>query len=97
MIVSAHDANAGFNPEMVAMQKAPGAGMAEMMKGTPMSASNKAVVSDALQFAKRLQAKGAMMRNDYGCSSSPTPCFWRKRWNCRNSGGRSRLFVVDAR
>ncbi|WP_139353992.1 hypothetical protein [Sinorhizobium sp. A49] len=82
----AHDANAGLNPEMVAMQKVPDAGMAEMMKGTPMSVSNKAVVPDASQFAKRMQAMGAMMRNDYGCLSSPTPCFRRKRWNCRISG-----------
>ncbi|MBX5088642.1 alpha/beta fold hydrolase [Rhizobium lentis] len=68
VILSAPYAQDGFFPEMLPQQAAVGAGMAEMMKDTPMFLSYKAVAPDVSEFPKLLDAMGALMRepNDYG-------------------------------
>ncbi|QSW92862.1 alpha/beta fold hydrolase [Rhizobium lentis] len=68
VILSAPYAQDGFFPEMLPQQAAVGAGMAEMMKDTPMFLSYKAVAPDDSEFPKLLDAMGALMRepNDYG-------------------------------
>lgn len=64
-IVSAGFAQDGFFPEMLPMQAAVGAGMAEMMKETPMYQSYAAVAPDVSEFPKLLDAMGALMRQPY--------------------------------
>ncbi|MBX4931504.1 alpha/beta fold hydrolase [Rhizobium bangladeshense] len=68
VILSAPYAQNGFFPEMLPQQAAVGAGMAEMMKDTPMFLSYKAVAPDVSEFPKLLDAMGALMRepNEYG-------------------------------
>ncbi|MBB3523262.1 alpha/beta fold hydrolase [Rhizobium sp. BK456] len=62
VILSAPYAQNGFFPEMLPQQAAVGAGMAEMMKDTPMFLSYKAVAPDVSEFPKLLDAMGALMR-----------------------------------
>jgi pimeloyl-ACP methyl ester carboxylesterase len=64
-IVSAPFAQDGFFPEMLPMQASVGAGMAEMMKDTPMYLSYAAVAPDVSEFPKLLDAMGALMRQPY--------------------------------
>ena len=64
-IVSAPFAQDGFFAEMLPQQAAVGAGMAEMMKGTPMYQSYAAVAPDVSEFPKLLDAMGAFMRQPY--------------------------------
>lgn len=64
-IVSAGFAQDAFFPEMLPMQAAVGAGMAEMMKETPMYQSYAAVAPDVSEFPKLLDAMGTWMRNPY--------------------------------
>lgn len=64
-IVSAGFAQDGFFPEMLPMQASVGAGMAEMMKDTPMYQSYAAVAPDISEFPKLLDAMGALMRQPY--------------------------------
>ncbi|MBX4871219.1 alpha/beta fold hydrolase [Rhizobium bangladeshense] len=68
VILSAPYAQNGFFPEMLPQQAAVGAGMAEMMKDTPMFLSYKAVAPDVSEFPKLLDAMGALMRepHEYG-------------------------------
>ncbi|MBX4894851.1 alpha/beta fold hydrolase [Rhizobium bangladeshense] len=68
VILSAPYAQNGFFPEMLPQQAAVGAGMAEIMKDTPMFLSYKAVAPDVSEFPKLLDAMGALMRepNEYG-------------------------------
>ncbi|MBX4904035.1 alpha/beta fold hydrolase [Rhizobium bangladeshense] len=68
VILSAPYAQNGFFPEMLPQQAAVGAGMAEIMKDTPMFLSYKAVAPDVSKFPKLLDAMGALMRepNEYG-------------------------------
>src|SRR5690606_7253152 len=65
VIASAPYARAGFFPEMLPQQASVGAGMAEMMKDTPMYQSYAAVAPDVSEFPKLLDAMGAMMRQPY--------------------------------
>lgn len=62
VILSAPYAQNGFFPEMLPQQAALGAGMAEMMKDTPMFLTYKAVAPDVSEFPKLLDAMGALMR-----------------------------------
>ncbi|MDR9761614.1 alpha/beta fold hydrolase [Rhizobium redzepovicii] len=62
VILSAPYAQNGFFPEMLPQQAAVGAGMAEMMKDTPMFLTYKAVAPDVSEFPKLLDAMGALMR-----------------------------------
>jgi pimeloyl-ACP methyl ester carboxylesterase len=62
VILSAPYAQNGFFPEMLPQQAAVGAGMADMMKDTPMFLSYKAVAPDVSEFPKLLDAMGALMR-----------------------------------
>ncbi|MBX5161637.1 alpha/beta fold hydrolase [Rhizobium sp. NZLR1] len=62
VILSAPYAQDGFFPEMLPQQAAVGAGMAEMMKDSPMFLSYKAVAPDVSEFPKLLDAMGALMR-----------------------------------
>jgi pimeloyl-ACP methyl ester carboxylesterase len=64
-IVSAGFAQDGFFPEMLPMQAQVGAGMAEMMKDTPMYQSYVAVAPDPAEFPKLLDAMGELMRTPY--------------------------------
>ena len=64
-MASAGFAQDGFFPEMLPMQASVGAGMAEMMKGTPMYQSYAAVAPDVSEFPKLLDAMGALMRQPY--------------------------------
>jgi pimeloyl-ACP methyl ester carboxylesterase len=64
-IASAGFAQDGFFPEMLPMQASVGAGMAEMMKDTPMYQSYAAVAPDVSEFPKLLDAMGALMRQPY--------------------------------
>ncbi len=65
VIASAGFAQDGFFPEMLPMQAAVGAGMAEMMKETPMYQSYAAVAPDVSEFPKLLDAMGALMRQPF--------------------------------
>jgi pimeloyl-ACP methyl ester carboxylesterase len=58
----------GFYPEMRPMQAQVGAGMAEMMKDTPMYQSYVAVAPHPEEFPKLLDAMGAFMREDFDWS-----------------------------
>lgn len=64
-MVSAGFAQDGFFPEMLPMQAAVGAGMAEMMKDTPMYQSYQAIAPKPEDFPRLLDAMGAYMRKPY--------------------------------
>ncbi|MFC5585748.1 alpha/beta fold hydrolase [Nitratireductor kimnyeongensis] len=64
-LVSTGFAQDGFYPEMLPMQAQVGAGMAEMMKDTPMYQSYAAVAPDPSLFPELLDRMGAFMRNPY--------------------------------
>lgn len=68
-LVSAGYAQDGFYPEMLPQQAAVGAGMAEMMKGTPMYTSYVAVAPKPEDFPRLLDAMGALMRKPYDFSA----------------------------
>lgn len=68
-LVSAGYAQDGFYPEMLPQQAAVGAGMAEMMKGTPMYTSYVAVAPKPEDFPRLLDAMGALMRKPYDWSA----------------------------
>ncbi len=65
VLVSAGFAQDGFYPEMLPMQAAVGAGMAEMMKDTPMYKSYVAIAPNPSDFPKLLDRMGALMRTPY--------------------------------
>ncbi|MBP0582159.1 alpha/beta fold hydrolase [Labrys sp. LIt4] len=69
VLVSAGFAQDGFYPEMLPMQAQVGAGMAEMMKATPMYQSYVKVAPDPAEFPRLLDAMGALMRKPYDWSS----------------------------
>ncbi|MCT7375211.1 alpha/beta fold hydrolase [Chelativorans salis] len=64
-LVSTGFARDGFYPEMLPQQAQVGAGMAEMMKDTPMYQSYAAVAPDVSEFPKLLDSMGALMRKPY--------------------------------
>lgn len=64
-IVSAGYAQSGFHPEMLPMQAAVSAAMAESMKGTPMYVSYKAVAPNPDEFPRLLDRMGELMRKPY--------------------------------
>ena len=64
-LVSAGFAQDGFYPEMLPMQAAVGAAMAEQMKGTPMYQSYAAIAPDPAEFPKLLDRMGEAMRQPY--------------------------------
>jgi pimeloyl-ACP methyl ester carboxylesterase len=65
VLASAGFAQSGFYPEMLPMQAQLGAGMAAMMKDTPMYKSYAAVAPDPAEFPKLLDQMGALMRTPY--------------------------------
>ena len=65
VLVSAGFAQDGFYPELLPMQAAVGAAMAEQMKGTPMYRSYVAIAPDPAEFPKLLDAMGEWMRRPY--------------------------------
>jgi pimeloyl-ACP methyl ester carboxylesterase len=65
VVASAGFAQNAFFPEMLPMQAAVGAGMAEMMKETPMYQSYAAVAPDVSEFPRLLDAMGALMRQPF--------------------------------
>jgi pimeloyl-ACP methyl ester carboxylesterase len=65
VIASAGFAQDGFYPEMLPMQAQVGAGMAEMMKETPMYQSYVAVAPDPDEFPQLLDRMGELMRTPY--------------------------------
>jgi pimeloyl-ACP methyl ester carboxylesterase len=65
VIASAGFAQHGYHPEMLPMQAQVGAGMAEMMKNTPMYQSYAAVAPDVSEFPKLLDNMGSLMRKPY--------------------------------
>ena len=65
VIASAGFAREGFYPEMLPMQAQVGAGMAEMMKNTPMYTSYAAVAPNPADFPKLLDRMGESMRAPY--------------------------------
>ncbi|KQU75723.1 alpha/beta hydrolase [Aminobacter sp. DSM 101952] len=65
VLVSAGYAQDGFYPEMLPMQAQVGAGMAEMMKPTPMYQAYAAVAPKVEDFPKLLDRMGEMMRTPY--------------------------------
>jgi pimeloyl-ACP methyl ester carboxylesterase len=67
-IASAGFAQDGFYPEMLPMQAQVGAGMAEMMKDTPMYQSYAAVAPNVDEFPKLLDRMGELMRTPYDWS-----------------------------
>ena len=64
-LVSTPFAQDGFFPEMLPQQAAVGAGMADMMKDTPMYKSYVAVAPHPEEFPKLLDAMGAYMRKPF--------------------------------
>jgi pimeloyl-ACP methyl ester carboxylesterase len=64
-LVSAGIAQDGFYPEMLPMQSQIGAGMADMMKDTPMYKSYVAVAPNPAEFPKLLDRMGELMRTPY--------------------------------
>ncbi|TKT79046.1 alpha/beta hydrolase [Aquamicrobium sp. LC103] len=64
-LVSTGFARDGFYPEMLPMQAQVGAGMAEMMKDTPMYKSYAEVAPKPEDFPRLLDAMGALMREPY--------------------------------
>jgi pimeloyl-ACP methyl ester carboxylesterase len=69
VLVSTPYAQDGFYPEMLPMQAQLGAGMAPMMKDTPMYKSYMAVAPNPDDFPKLLDQMGAYMRKPYDWSS----------------------------
>lgn len=69
VLASAGYAQDGFYPEMLPMQAQVGAGMAEMMHGTPMYQSYVAVAPHPEDFPKLLDQMGAWMRKPYDWSN----------------------------
>lgn len=65
VIASAGFAQEGFYPEMLPMQAQVGAGMAEMMKDTPMYQSYVGVAPDPEEFPELLDGMGELMRQPY--------------------------------
>jgi pimeloyl-ACP methyl ester carboxylesterase len=55
----------GFYPEMLPQQAAVGAGLAEMMKETPMYKTYAAIAPDPSEFPKLLDRMGELMRTPY--------------------------------
>jgi pimeloyl-ACP methyl ester carboxylesterase len=68
VVVSAGYAQDGFYPEMLPQQAVVGAGMLEMMKGTPMYQSYVAVAPDPSEFPRLLDRMGEFMRTPYDWS-----------------------------
>jgi pimeloyl-ACP methyl ester carboxylesterase len=68
VLVSAGYAQDGFYPEMAAAQAQVGAGMAEMMKDTPMYQTYAAIAPKPEEFPKLLQKMGDLMRKPYDWS-----------------------------
>lgn len=68
-LVSTGYAQDGFYPEMLPQQVAVGAGMAEMMKNTPMYTSYVAVAPKPEDFPRLLDAMGALMKKPYDFSA----------------------------
>ena len=64
-LVSAGFSQDGFYPEMLPMQAQVGAGMAEMMRGTPMYTSYVAVAPHPEDFPRLLDRMGDWMRTPY--------------------------------
>lgn len=69
VMVSAGIARDGFYPEMLPMQAQVGAGMAEMMKETPMYQSYAAVAPHPEDFPRLLDRMGQLMRTPYDWSA----------------------------
>ena len=65
VLASGAFAQDGFYPEMLPMQAQVGAGMAEMMKDTPMYKSYVAVAPNPADFPKLLDRMGELMRTPY--------------------------------
>ena len=65
VLVSAGYAQDGFYPEMLPMQAQVGAGMADMMKQTPMYQAYAAVAPKVEDFPKLLDKMGELMRTPY--------------------------------
>jgi pimeloyl-ACP methyl ester carboxylesterase len=65
VLLSAPISRDGFYPEMLPMQAAVGAAMAEMMKDTPMYQAYAAVAPHPEEFPRLLDAVGALMREPY--------------------------------
>ena len=65
VVASAGFSQDGYHPELLPMQAQVGAGMAEMMKNTPMYQSYAAVAPDVSEFPKLLDNMGALMRKPY--------------------------------
>lgn len=70
VLVSCCYAHDGFYPEMLPMQAQVGAGMAAMMKGTPMYQSYVAVAPHPEEFPRLLDQMGAWMRQPYDWSDA---------------------------
>jgi pimeloyl-ACP methyl ester carboxylesterase len=68
-IVSIGFARDGFYPELLEAQSHVGAGMAEMMKATPMYQAYAAVAPDVTEFPKLLDAIGKLMTEPYDWSA----------------------------
>jgi pimeloyl-ACP methyl ester carboxylesterase len=68
VLVSAAFAQNGFYPEMLPMQAAVGAAMADSMKGTPMYESYMAVAPQPADFPRLLDRMGELMRRPYDWS-----------------------------
>jgi pimeloyl-ACP methyl ester carboxylesterase len=69
VLVSGAFSQDGFYPEMLPQQAQVGAGMAEMMKDTPMYQSYAAVAPNPKEFPKLLDQMGAYMRKSYDWSA----------------------------
>jgi pimeloyl-ACP methyl ester carboxylesterase len=65
VLVSAGYAQDGFYPEMLPMQAAVGAAMADSMKDTPMYQSYAAIAPNPEEFPKLLDRMGEWMRKPY--------------------------------
>jgi pimeloyl-ACP methyl ester carboxylesterase len=65
VLASGAFSQAGFYPEMLPMQAQVGAGMAEMMKETPMYKSYVALAPNPSDFPKLLDRMGELMRTPY--------------------------------
>ncbi|HMB91476.1 MAG TPA: alpha/beta hydrolase, partial [Rhodothermales bacterium] len=68
VLVSAGYAQDGFYPEMLPQQAQVGAGMAEMMKATPMYQSYAAIAPNPEEFPELLDRMGEFMRTPYDWS-----------------------------
>jgi pimeloyl-ACP methyl ester carboxylesterase len=65
VLVSTPFAQEGYHPEMLPMQAALSAGMADMMKDTPMYKAYAAVAPNPTDFPKLLDRMGEVMRTPY--------------------------------